>query len=197
MKLLHCATTNPGKLREFHAIAAHYAPGRVRIEPVPGLRQIPPPEETGTTFAENAILKAVYYSRFTPEPVFTDDSGLAVEALGGAPGVHSARYAGPEATDADNNNKLLAALDGVADRRARYVCVVALARGGELLETHTGEVEGYIVDPKTHGLPLGPHGFGYDPYFFYPPFGATFGDTSPERKLLVSHRAQALAPLLR
>lgn len=196
MTLLRCATTNPGKLKEFFLIAEHYAPGLFRVESTPNLGNIAAPEETGETFEENAVLKAVYYSQFTPDLVFTDDSGLAVDALGGAPGVHSARYAGPNATDAENNEKLLAALDGAANRAARYVCVIALAHRGKLLATHRGEVEGVIIDPKTHTTPAGPHGFGYDPFFFYPPFNATFADTLPERKLLVSHRAKAFLPLL-
>jgi XTP/dITP diphosphohydrolase len=118
---LYCATTNPGKRREFDLIAAHYVPGRFVVAAVPGMREIEAPEETGETFEDNAVLKAVYYSRFTEGLVFTDDSGLCVDALGGAPGVHSARYAGAGASDEDNNRKLLEAMEGVADRRARYV----------------------------------------------------------------------------
>ncbi len=110
---LYCATTNPGKLREFGA------------EPIPGLKSIPPCEETGVTFEENAIQKAVYYSGFTSEFLFADDSGLEVDALHGAPGVYSARFAGPGATDAENNCLLIQKLASVQNRTGRYVCVIA------------------------------------------------------------------------
>jgi XTP/dITP diphosphohydrolase len=119
--------------------------------------------------------------------VFADDSGLEVDALGGAPGVHSARFAGPQATDEDNNNLLLSRLRGIENRAARFVCVIALVRSGQLIRTFHGKVEGRIID-----APRGPHGFGYDPLFFYEPFGCTFGEASDEKKMQVSHRAQAL-----
>jgi XTP/dITP diphosphohydrolase len=185
---LHCATTNPGKLREFQRAAG----AGWEVEPLPGLRDIPPPAETGATFEENAILKARYYGAHTSGWLFTDDSGLEVAALGGAPGVHSAHFAGPAATDAENNARLVAELQGKADRRARYVCVIALARAGELVKTFRGEVEGEIVNP-----PRGAGGFGYDPHFFYPPFGGTFGEIPLERKQEVSHRGRALAAMFR
>ena len=172
---LYCATTNPGKLREFEA------------EPVPGLKSIPPVEETGATFEENAILKAEYYSRYADGYLFVDDSGLSVDALSGSPGVFSARFAGPDATDDQNNALLIEKLQGVQDRTARYVCVIALARAGKLIATFRGEVEGQIIDQ-----PRGNGGFGYDPYFFYPPFGCTFAEATPEQKQSVSHRGQAL-----
>lgn len=183
---LYCATTNAGKLREFRQAAGD----RWQVETLAGLREIPAPEESGATFEENAILKARYYGARTDGWLFTDDSGIEVAALGGAPGVHSAYFAGPTATDAENNAKLVADLAGAADRRARYVCVIALARGGELVRTFRGEVEGEIVEP-----PRGSGGFGYDPHFFYAPFGETFGETAPERKLAVSHRGRALAAM--
>lgn len=184
--ILRCATTNPGKLREFRLAA-----GDIEIEAVPGLAEIEPPPETGATFEENAVIKAVYYSGFTPDAVFADDSGLEVDALGGAPGVYSARFAGPDATDDDNNRLLLQRLDGIQDRTARFVCVIALARAGRLVKTFRGAVEGVIVD-----APRGKSGFGYDPLFFYEPFGCTFGETPRERKLLVSHRGKALELML-
>ena len=183
---LYCATTNAGKLREFRQAAGD----RWQVETLAGLREIPAPEESGATFEENAILKARYYGARTDGWLFTDDSGIEVAALGGAPGVHSAYFAGPTATDAENNAKLVADLAGAADRRARYVCVIALARGGELVRTFRGEVAGEIVDP-----PRGSGGFGYDPHFHYAPFGETFGETAPERKLAVSHRGRALAAM--
>jgi XTP/dITP diphosphohydrolase len=172
---LYGATKNPGKLREFEA------------DPVPDLASIAPPDETGNTFEENAVLKAVYYSHFADEHVFADDSGLEVDALQGAPGVYSARFAGPDATDDDNNRLLLSRLRDVDNRTARYVCVIALAYRGDVIGTFRGEVEGRIVDE-----PRGQNGFGYDPYFYYPPFGCTFGEATHDQKQLVSHRGQAL-----
>jgi XTP/dITP diphosphohydrolase len=183
---LYCATTNPGKLREFQkALSDAFA-----VEPLPGLESIPPCEETGATFEENAIQKALYYSRYCDGLLFVDDSGLEVDALGGAPGVYSARYAGPDATDEANNHLLLDRMRGIADRTAQFVCVVALADAGNLLRTFRGEVEGKLLEE-----PRGQNGFGYDPLFFYPPFGCTFGEAPLERKMQVSHRAQALALL--
>lgn len=181
---LYCATTNPGKVREFQTAYPS-------IELLPDLKSIPPPVEDGTTFEQNATLKAVYYSRFVDGMVFADDSGLEVDALGGAPGVHSARFAGTAATDADNNRLLLEKLRGVDDRAARYVCVIAVARAGAVVATARATVEGRIIDEAK-----GSHGFGYDPYFFYPPFGKTFGETLPDDKWAVSHRGKALEALL-
>lgn len=180
---LYCATTNPGKLREFRLALA----GTFEVEALPGLAVIPPPEETGATFEENAIQKALYYSKYCEEYLFVDDSGLAVDALGGAPGVYSARFAGAEADDAANNRLLLDRMQGVQDRTARFVCVVALGREGKLIQTFRGEVEGRIAEE-----PRGGNGFGYDPLFFYPPFGCTFGEAALERKMGVSHRTTAL-----
>jgi XTP/dITP diphosphohydrolase len=190
--IIRCATTNPGKLREFGLIFAHYGRGQFQLEPLPELGTIPAPEETGATFVENAALKACYYSTFTDDLLFADDSGLAVDALDGAPGVHSARYAGPQATDAENNAKVLEALEGNQDRTARFVCSIALARQGKLLGTFSEDVEGWLIEEAR-----GPYGFGYDPLFYYEPFDGTFGETEPERKLLVSHRGKALARLIR
>jgi len=188
---LFCATTNPGKLREFRLAIESHGDGKLTVEPVPGLSDVVPPEETGATFEENAVLKAVYYSKFTPGPVFADDSGLEVPALGGAPGVLSARFAGPDATDAANNRLLLERMRDVADRSARFVCVIALACKGELTATFRGTVEGRILEE-----PCGANGFGYDPLFFHPPFGCTFGEASGEQKLTVSHRGRALAAMV-
>lgn len=184
--ILRCATSNRGKLGEFQQAA-----GEIAIEPVPGLAEIPAPEETGATFEENAAAKAVYYSRFTEDPVFADDSGLEVDALAGEPGVYSARFAGPDANDADNNRLLLERLKGAERRSARFVCVIALAQKGELLKTFRATVEGRIANE-----PRGGNGFGYDPLFYYDPFGCTFGETPRDRKQTVSHRGQALRALL-
>ncbi|MCS7315558.1 MAG: RdgB/HAM1 family non-canonical purine NTP pyrophosphatase [Bryobacterales bacterium] len=185
--ILYCATTNAGKLREFRLAAQSFAGGRIRVEQLPDLGRIPPCEETGSTFEENAIQKALYYSRLAPGLLFAEDSGLEVNALGGAPGVFSARFAGPAATDEANNRLLLEKLRGIEDRSARYVCVAALAEGGRLIRTFSGAVAGRILES-----PRGSGGFGYDPLFYYEPFGATFAEVSAERKMAVSHRGQAL-----
>ena len=177
---VYCATSNPGKLREFQLAAPDFD---VRTLP----RPVPPPEEHGETFEENAIAKAEYYGSFVEGYLFADDSGLEVDALGGAPGVHSARYAGPDATDADNNRLLLSRLAGVTDRRARFVCCIALVKDGRLVRTFRGAVEGRILDG-----PRGSGGFGYDPLFYYEPYARTFGEAAIGDKMLVSHRAQAL-----
>jgi XTP/dITP diphosphohydrolase len=189
--ILYCATTNAGKLREFRLAAERYGGGRIRIEPLPGLQAIAAPPETGRSFEENAAAKALYYSSLAPGPLFAEDSGLEVEALGGAPGVYSARFAGPDADDEANNRLLLEKLQGVADRRARYVCVAALAERGRLVGSFRGTVEGRIAE-----APRGTGGFGYDPLFYYEPFGATFGEVSAERKMAVSHRGEAMRRLL-
>jgi len=177
---IYCATSNPGKLSEFQLAAPDFD---VRLLP----RPVPPPEEYGSTFEQNAAIKAQFYGALTDGYLFADDSGLEVDALGGAPGVHSARYAGPDATDANNNGLLLQRLSGVADRRARFVCVIALVKDGVLVQTFRGIVEGRILDS-----PRGSGGFGYDPLFYYEPFGCTFGEAPIGDKMLVSHRAQAL-----
>jgi XTP/dITP diphosphohydrolase len=177
---IYCATSNPGKLREFQLAAADFDIRPLTAKPEP-------PEETGVTFEENAALKAVYYSRFAAGPLFADDSGLEVDALGGAPGVHSARYAGPDATDAGNNALLLKRLRTATNRAGRFVCAIALAEQGQLIRTFRGAVEGLILD-----APRGTGGFGYDPLFYHEPFGCTFGEASLEDKMRASHRAQAL-----
>jgi XTP/dITP diphosphohydrolase len=187
---LYCATTNPGKLREFR-LAAERLGRNIEISTLPNLSSIDPVEETGDTFEENAVRKAVYYSAHAPGPLFADDSGLEVDALGGEPGIRSARFAGPGASDEANNLLLLERLRGMERRTARFVCLIALAENGALLSTFRGVVEGEILHQ-----PRGTNGFGYDPLFFYPPFGCSFGEVGGERKLLVSHRGQALRQLL-
>jgi len=183
---VYCATTNPGKLREFQKALRE----GFELEPLPALPSIEAPEETGATFEENAALKALYYSKHCEGYLFADDSGLEVDALGGAPGVYSARFAGADATDAANNALLLAKMNGSAERSARFVCVVALAEHGRLVRTFRGEVEGRLLE-----APRGTNGFGYDPLFFYPPFGCTFAEVPLERKMEVSHRGKALGAL--
>jgi XTP/dITP diphosphohydrolase len=186
---LYCATTNPGKLREFRLAAQRFG---MEVLELPGLKEIQPCEESGTTFKENATRKAIYYGSHAPGLLFADDSGLEVDALGGAPGVVSARYAGPGATDAMNNALLLGNMRGREDRQARFVCVIALANRGELLRTFRGVVEGEILE-----APRGDEGFGYDPLFYYPPYGRSFGEISTEEKMAVSHRGKALTALFR
>ncbi len=186
--ILYCATGNPGKLREFRS--AVKTPWQ--IEPLPGLAGIASPEETGATFEENAILKARYYARFADRvPIFAEDSGLEVDALGGAPGVYSARFAGPDATDPANNQLLLERLRDATDRRARYVAVIALILPGEAAQTFRGIVEGRILRE-----PRGAGGFGYDPLFYYPPFDATFAEIPVAKKQSVSHRGRAVAKMM-
>ena len=165
--------------------------GGVRIEAIPGFREIAACVEDGATFAENAILKAKYYSAYVSDPVFADDSGLEVDALGGAPGVYSARYSGEGATDQSNNRLLLENLRGVTKRTARFVCRIALVERGRVLGVYSGSVEGAILD-----APRGSGGFGYDPLFYYAPFGCTFGEANEEQKAAVSHRGQAFRAMM-
>lgn len=191
MKILVCST-NAGKIRDFQLAASQAG---VAIEALPGLRDIAPPEETGSTFEENAVLKAIYYSHFTPGLVLADDSGLVVDGLGGEPGVYSARYAGPDATDEQNNALLLEKLKHVINRHARFVCAIALAQSAALITTVEGSVSGEIADE-----PKGNEGFGYDPLFLYRPLERTFGQLAPEEKFAISHRgnaARALADFLK
>jgi len=199
---LFAATTSQGKLRDFRAAAEAHG---IDIQPLAGLDAIEAPEEDGATFADNAALKAVYYSRFAPgELVLADDSGLEVDALDGAPGVRSARFAAdaglvdsPDAasdnTDVWNNMILLQRLAGVAAavRTARYRCVLAAARDGQVLHTAEGAVEGLILE-----APRGTGGFGYDPLFYLPALERTMAEIDLETKLGLSHRGRAIAALL-
>ena len=190
---LWCATGNPGKLREFRLAAdtGGDAGAAVDIELLPDFYKIPPCVEDGRTFEENAILKARYYGANAPGLLFADDSGLEVDALGGAPGVYSARFAGAGASDEANNRLLLQKLQGVSNRTARFVCVIALAEGDRMRGLFRGAVEGEIASE-----PRGSGGFGYDPLFYYPPFGCTFGEATADQKFTVSHRGQALRAML-
>jgi XTP/dITP diphosphohydrolase len=185
---IYCATSNPGKLREFRLAADLLG---IDIEPLAGIEAIEAPAENGATFDENARMKAEYYSRFAPGPLFADDSGLEVDALGGEPGVHSARYAGAPAGDEANNRLLLERLGDNPQRTARFICVIALAEAGAVVATFRGTVEGVILREAR-----GQAGFGYDPLFYYPPFGCSFGEVDGEKKFAVSHRGNALRLLL-
>ncbi|HXH49992.1 MAG TPA: RdgB/HAM1 family non-canonical purine NTP pyrophosphatase [Terriglobia bacterium] len=190
MQTIYLASTNPGKLREFR----HAAEVReIEVELLPGIEDLPVCIEDGNTFEENACKKALYYSQWTDGMVFADDSGISVDALGSGPGVFSARYAGPEADDGANNQKLLRELAGVpqSDRTAHYACVIALARHGKILTVVEGRAEGLIQDEAK-----GTEGFGYDPYFYYPPLKRTFAELGMEEKFDVSHRGVAFRKLL-
>ena len=183
------ASMNPGKLGEMKELVVGL-PFQVFCPAELGIRESP--EETGTSFIENAILKARYYARRSGRLTVADDSGLSVDALNGGPGLYSSRFGGEGASDGDRNRLLLEKLQGVpAERRgARFTSAVAVARGDDLLFQTVASVEGRIADG-----PRGPNGFGYDPLFFYPPFGRTFGEVAPEEKARVSHRGQAFARL--
>lgn len=186
MKLL-VATTNAGKMREIGDILEQLPVELVSLADFPG---IPEPEETGTTFAENARLKALYYHHATKLPSVADDSGLEIEALDGAPGLHSARW---EGTDyAVKFRRIYELLDAKNARgsAARFICHLALADGGRIVFEADGIIEGRIAD-----TPRGDRGFGYDPIFFYPPFGRTTAELERELKATVSHRGKAFSQL--
>jgi XTP/dITP diphosphohydrolase len=184
------ATRNPGKLRELQEIAAGSPLVWRGLDEFPG---VPEAVEDGPTFAENARRKALHYAAATGLPTLADDSGLEVDALGGAPGVLSARYAGVEQDDAANVRKLLAALAGVpAERRtARFRCSMAFVRAGEVLRESAGVIEGRIA-----AAPRGTGGFGYDPIFLVPALGKTAAELDPQQKHAISHRGQALRAML-
>jgi XTP/dITP diphosphohydrolase len=179
------ATHNPGKVREYREILAGL-PLEVTYLDAEGITL--EVEETGATFAENALLKATTYARSSGRWTWADDSGLEVDALGGAPGVYSSRYAGPGATDADRYRRLLDALAGVPweGRTARFRCTVALATPDGDARTVDGACEGVIAFG-----PAGSNGFGYDPVFYFPEFAATMAQLDPEVKNRISHRGRA------
>jgi XTP/dITP diphosphohydrolase len=204
---IYIATTNPGKLREFReaAVAADLS-----IASIPGMAGMQAPVEDGDTFEANARSKAEYYSRGTPgEWVLAEDSGLEVEGLGGAPGVYSARYAAtlssgpevhPESThqnsdDAANNAALIQEMErrslSTEGRRGKYVCVIAIARDGNTVQTFRGEVAGQLLTQ-----PRGSDGFGYDPLFYFPALGKTFAELPLEEKRQHSHRGNAFRAFL-
>jgi len=197
MKIL-IATSNPGKLRDLAGAAASSG---VEIASIPNFSSLPPITEDGLTFEANAIKKAEAYSLCVPgELVLADDSGLEVDALHGAPGVHSARYAadfpqqaGANTDDEANNARLLRELrDAPPQKRsARFVCVIAAARDGKALRTFRGTAEGTILTE-----PRGSQGFGYDPLFYFPSIGKTFAELSPQGKANYSHRGAAFGMFL-
>lgn len=198
MKRILIATSNPGKLRDFRGAAAAHG---VEVMALPGFAGIPEVVEDGVTFEENATKKAREYSRHAPgEVVVSDDSGLEVDALHGAPGVHSARYAAEEphkaesnTDDGQNNDRVLRELKDVPPekRTGRFVCVLVAARDGEVVGVFRGQAEGMILD-----APRGRNGFGYDPLFFFPEINKTFAELDAEEKSRYSHRGAAFRKLL-
>jgi XTP/dITP diphosphohydrolase len=187
------ATSNPGKLRDFAGAAASH---NVEVVPLPDFSSLPPAIEDGLTFEANARKKAEAYSFHAPgQIVLADDSGLEVDALAGAPGVHSARYAAEaphlvqkNTDDEANNARLIRELKNIPEdkRTGRFVCVIAAARDGKTLEVFRGEAEGIILT-----VPRGSNGFGYDPLFYFPSIQKTFAELSPEEKANHSHRGAA------
>jgi XTP/dITP diphosphohydrolase len=204
MRTILIATSNPGKLRDFAGAAARRG---IEIAGIPEFSSLPSVVEDGLTFEANACKKAEAYSRYVPgEIVVADDSGLEVDALNGAPGVHSARYAAPDmhnkepheadanTDDEANNARVLRELRGVphARRTGRFVCVLAAARDGKTLATFRGTAEGIILEG-----PRGGNGFGYDPLFYFPQIGKTFAELTAEEKSQYSHRGAAFRDFLR
>ena len=198
MRAILVATSNPGKLRDLVGAAAPYG---VEIASLPNFSFLPTVIEDGLTFEDNARKKAEFYSRYAPdEIVLADDSGLEVDALGGVPGVHSARYAADEPSQAEsntdddaNNAKLIRELRDVLpeDRTGRFVCVIATARDGKSLSVFRGTAEGVILD-----RPRGTNGFGYDPFFYFPQIQKTFAELTAEEKAKYSHRGAAFRQFL-
>ena len=181
------ATRNAGKTREICELLRDFP---VEIKNLDNFGPIPPVEEDGISFDENAYKKASFTARVLGFPALADDSGLEVEALGGAPGIHSARYAGPNATDAENNAKLLREMEGKSERAAAFTCVISIAVPSGVALTYEARCEGVIPE-----APGGNSGFGYDPVFYYPPLNKTFAQLSAEEKNRVSHRGKAFAEL--
>jgi XTP/dITP diphosphohydrolase len=184
------ASGNPGKLKEYQVLAAGHA---LELELLSGFAALPEFSEDAPTFAENAAAKALYYSKYSDEMMFADDSGLVVPAMGGAPGVLSARYAGPGASSEQRNTKLLKELRGKlgAERAAFFVCVIALAQRGRCLAVVSGKVDGEILEQSRGG-----GGFGYDPVFYVPQLGKSFAELNAEEKNQHSHRGRAFRRLM-
>jgi XTP/dITP diphosphohydrolase len=187
---LFLASSNANKLREYRSMAEGCA---IELDLLPQFRELPAFPEDAPTFAENAAGKALHYSRSSEEIIFADDSGLVVPALDGAPGVHSARYAGENASDAQRIGKLLAEMRSMEndERSGRFVCVIAAARAGKMLAVMSDSAEGMITeDPRGH------EGFGYDPIFYFPPRAKAFAELRETEKNEVSHRGKAFRKLL-
>lgn len=181
------ATTNENKIREFKSFTSKFP---VEVKSLSDFGTLPPAIEDGLSFDENAYKKAIHYARVLGLPTIADDSGLAVEALDGAPGVWSARYAGVEATDRDNCEKLLQEMQGVENRKASFVCVLSIAVPSGPALTYEASCNGSILT-----APRGSNGFGYDPLFYFEPLGKSFAELSLEQKNEVSHRGKVLSEL--
>jgi len=178
------ASRNKGKTAEIRELLSGFP---ITIKNLDDFGPIPEVEEDGQTFDENAYKKASFTARVLGHPALADDSGLVVEALDGAPGVLSARYAGPDATNEQRFRKLLREMEGISNRKAAFECVISLAVPTGPALTYEGRCEGLIAES-----PVGTNGFGYDPIFFYPPFKKTFAQLTREEKGRVSHRGKAL-----
>ena len=185
--VLVLATRNKGKKREFDLL---FNGSPIEIKDVSEFQKTIEFEEKGSTFEEIAINKAQFVSKALDLPAIADDSGLTVEALNGAPGIFSARYAGKSATNNENNRKLLEKMEGKENRNAIFVCSIAIYKPTDQVLTYTGRCSGIIL-----AEPAGTNGFGYDPFFYYSPFGKTFAQLSIEEKNRVSHRGQAIMKL--
>jgi XTP/dITP diphosphohydrolase len=185
LSILVIATRNKNKLREFREV---FKDLHIEVRSLDDFGPTPEAIEDGATFDENAYKKALHTAKILGLPAIADDSGLVVEALNGAPGVYSARYAGENATDDENCDKLLKALRGVDDRRAHFQCVLSIAVPSGPALTYEGRCDGIIIDEKR-----GENGFGYDPLFYFEELGKTFAELSIEEKMRVSHRGKALA----
>ena len=185
--ILVLATTNKGKLKEFKELLKDFP---VEIRSLADFGPIPEVIEDGATFDDNAYKKALFTAKVLGLPAIADDSGLAVEALNGAPGVYSARYAGEKSSDAENTAKLLQDMEGVANRKAAFHCVISIAVPSGPALTYEGTCEGELLT-----APRGEDGFGYDPIFFSPELGKTFAELSMEEKNQVSHRGRAMAEM--
>jgi XTP/dITP diphosphohydrolase len=184
VRSLLLATTNPGKLREIRQILAGVPIGLKTLADFP---DVPTAEETGATFAENARIKALHYAGITRMVTMAEDSGFAIDALDGEPGIRSARYLREDASYAERFDDIYRRVRGRRDLTARFVCAVAVADGHNILFETTASVEGRLAP-----APAGVNGFGYDPIFLYPPYGRTFGEVSDEQKTAVSHRGRAI-----
>ena len=181
------ATRNPGKTAEIRDMLVDFP---INIKNLKDFGPIPPVEEDGDTFDDNAYKKASFVSKVLGLPALADDSGLVVEALGGAPGVYSARYAGDNATDEQRYTRLLEEMKGQTNRKAAFECVISIAVPPGPALTYEARCEGLIAEK-----PAGTNGFGYDPVFYYPPLKKTFGQLTREEKSRVSHRGKALREL--
>lgn len=197
IRRLLIATTNRDKLAEIRKILGDDAPELITLRDRPA---VPEPRETGTTFAENARLKALYYDRALLSPdadaeyTLAEDSGLEIEALGGAPGIHSSRFVREDASYPEKFAEIYRRLakNPTAARTARFICAVAVVHRGQVVFEATGAIEGGIAD-----VPRGEGGFGYDPIFYYPPYGLTLGQVSAEQKMAVAHRGVAIRAFAR